>query len=108
MHTVPALTHSPAKASRHTHLLNSPDALLKTAGASERTALLKLVCMHSPCTLNCLSKADKHAQTIQGTPLDCLALVARGACFPESYGTVTIRDSSWQAITPQGTTQTVD
>lgn len=44
-----------------------------------------------PYNLRYLTKANGQTQSIQGTSLDCLALVAKGADILELQGTVTIR-----------------
>ena len=41
------------------------------------------------------------AAATKGMLLGCVALVARGACLPESHRTVAIEDSSWQAASPR-------
>lgn len=38
----------------------------------------------------------------QVTPLDHLALVARGPSIPGSHGIITIVESFWKATTPRG------
>ena len=37
----------------------------------------------------------------EGMPLDCLAVVASGACVPKPHRTATIRESSQQPATPK-------
>ena len=37
----------------------------------------------------------------KGMPLECLAVMASGACVPESHKTATIRESSQQSATPK-------
>ena len=48
----------------------------------------------------------------EGIPLDCLALMAKGACVPQSYKTVTIGETVLGRLPtphlPQGTAQTAD
>ena len=39
---------------------------------------------------------------IQGIPLNCLALEARGSSIPRSHGTVTIRDTVLGKLSPLG------
>ena len=55
------------------------------------TCLAKAAGMPPPQVLShCLSRANRQAQSTQGTPLDCLDPMARGACIPGPYGTVAI------------------
>ena len=47
-----------------------------------------------------MSGVPVSAAAIQGIPLNLLALVASGACIPESHGTVTMRETVLGRLPP--------
>ena len=49
-----------------------------------------------------MSDVQDIADTMRGTPLDYLALEARGPCFPESHGTVIIEETVFGRLPSPG------